>query len=1255
VISWSEAARALFALGGPTAVSAGAGSGKTTALVELCARLLSGDATGAPCDPCEIVAITFTEKAAAELEDRLRAALAERAGRATPGSEEERAWRGRVHGIDRMALGTIHAFAGRLLREHALEAGVDPEATVLDEETAAAWRLEAARQAVVAALDAGRPEARRLVAAHGAGGRRAGLAEMVAELVRERATLGDGPPQPAPDREGEAEAARAAALGAAEALCAARSEVRTPSGRAALEGLAERLAEIGPEERAGPILPRALRRIAALLEPVSRWRPGSTDGALARSLKDDLVRACRAFAPLGAEVLAGPQKRELCGLVAGAEALYAARKSRACALDFDDLLLRARDLLRDDAGLRGELRGRLRALLVDEYQDVNALQHEILELLAGGEGERPLLVAVGDLKQSIYRFRGADVTVFRGVLERFRVEQGARVLCLSANHRSNAALLELVNEVFARCMRPRPGDPRPYELAFGDEDRLLPVRGGGQLPAVEVLADGEEGDAAERRAREARAVAARIRAILSGEAGIEVRERGEDGEERPRRPRLADVAVLLRRLTQVREYERALRAAGVPYRLARGGGFYQAPEVRDMGELLASLAGDEAAPLAALLRSPLCGISDGALLVLSQLGLGTLARRSPDEVVRELLAAYPAAGAAWPELSDEAPGLGPQTSDAARVPVAPSGSPRPSTEAPSPGSTASGTSSSAPASTSTSETPPQAEVRGPRAEAAPSSCEAARLRRFLETWHALAPLLQRVPVHELLSRAVDALDLEAAHLAAPDGERRAANVRKVIALAERFAAEGGTAAAFAARLRRLASRPPREAEADVDPGDAVTLLSVHQAKGLEWPVVFVPDLGASPPTDARRAVRDPSGAIACAFSDPEEDVHHRTAALEAAREESRRAEAAESRRLLYVALTRARDRLVLSGEAGRRGESWRALVEAALEARPDLAIRVPLAEAATFAVGAASRPPDAAPPASPRPMTAPRLAPLAPRPSVRLAVTELAEYARCPRRVWLARHLRLAERGAGPAGGGQDDPDRATARGTLAHAMLSEADLAAPPLALRAALEAAASRRGYDPRSPGVRRIVQDVGRFLWSAPGRALTAAALRGALRREVPFSMRVEGDARAPACYLVGSLDAIVERRDVVEIIDFKYALDARGAAERYRFQVLAYALAASRARPGRPVRAALQFLRGSCATIDVTPSETELRRFAREAPRLAAAADAGEGLCASPAELGRTEARCRESRCELAARCWPAEGLRRTPAGAGPGSR
>jgi ATP-dependent exoDNAse (exonuclease V) beta subunit len=1164
-ITWSEAALHLFQLDAPTAVSAGAGSGKTTCLVELVLRLLSGEATGAPCEPAELAAITFTEKAAAELVERLRAALEARAAAAGT-SEDARAWRRRLHALERMPVGTIHGFAGRLLREHAVEAGLDPELEVADEDTAQGWRQAAARAAVVAALDAGRPAARELAAALGAGGRREGLADVVADLVRERATLGDAaPPAPAPDRAGEARRAWDAVGAGARAVRALRAEVRTATGARAQEALAAALAARPDDPRA----PGALAHVAALAAAVRGWRVGASDGPSARAAREALLAACEAFGPLAAEALAGPQKRELCALVADAEARYGAAKAAARALDFDDLLARARDLLRGDPALLAELRGRLRALLVDEYQDVNPLQQELFELLAGGDGG-PLLVAVGDLKQSIYRFRGADVAVFHGVLARLGAGAG-RVLHLTENHRSRPALLELVNEVFARCMQPSGPAARPYELAFGDADRLVPRRPAAEGPACEILEDAEEGTAAERRAREAAAVAARIRAYASGAAGVAVPEGGTDGE-RLRRPRHGDVAILLRRLTEVGAYAAALAEAGIPYRLARGGGFYQAPEVRDLGELLTSLwRPDDAGAWAALLRSPMCAISDGALFAVSRLGLATLARRAPEEVVAALVAAHPDAARPWPEIGG-----------------------------------------------------------------VPASTEASRLLRFLRTWHALHPLAPRLGPADLLRRAADALDLEAAHLASPGGERRLANHRKALALAERFGRRGGTARALAERLRAQAARRSREPEAELPAEDAVALLSVHQAKGLEWSIVFVPDLGASAPHDGRRALRHPSGALAAAFLDVESGGFVATAALAEAREEARRAGDAESRRLLYVALTRARERLVLSGEAGRAAGSWRALVEAGLAGRPDLALRIPLGEAGTRAVGAAI-PGDAAAPPAPEPL--PALAALRlPSPAPRVAVTALSEHARCPRRAHL-RGLGLAER-AGASGAVLDDPDRATARGTLAHAMLAEVDWAAPPLARRALVEAAALRRGYDPAALGVKRILVDVLRFLGSPGGERLARAARAGALRREVPFLLRLDAEG-LPSCYVTGAIDALVEGRREVAVVDFKYAVARPGAAERYRLQLLSYALAAARAYPGRRVTAGLQFLRGGCASVDVTPSPQELRRFEREAPRLAIEASRGGADAAppTPAELGRDEPRCRAEGCGFVWKCYP----------------
>jgi len=1163
-VVFGEAARALFALEGPTAVSAGAGSGKTTALVELCVRLLEGSALGTPCAPGELAAITFTEKAAEELEERLRAAVAERA-RAAAGSADGQAWLDRLQGLDRMAVGTIHGFCGRLLREHAPEAGLDPEFSVVDEERASAWLLGAAQAAVVAALDAGRPAARALAAVLGPGWR-GGLAPALAALVRERATRGDGGPVSiAPGDEAAAGEARERLLAAAAAVGSAAGAAVSPGARAMAEAVGRALSRLEREDRDGPLSAPGLARLLAVADAVRAGRALKADGEALRDARARLAEGGEALGPLAAEVLAGPQKAEWAALAEDAERRYAARKAAARAVDFDDLLLRARDLLRRDAPLRAELRGRYRALLVDEYQDVNPVQQELFALLApaglapdDGAGGGPVLVAVGDLKQSIYRFRGADVAVFARLLRAFGGGAG-RVLHLSENHRSAPALLELVNEVSARAFRPEPGPPRDDEVVFGERDRLVATLPEGGRPACELLVDAGGGSAAERRAREARAIAERIRALVSGAAGVAVRDRGARA---PRCPRPGDVAILFRRLTQLAPYERALREAGLPSRLARGGGFYQAPEVRDLGELLASLADPgDAGAWAALLRSPLCAISDATLLVLARAGLPRLAR-------------LPAAALA-------------------------------------------------------------AELPGAPAE------ESARLDRFLAAWRALEAVRDRVPPGELLRRAVEALDLDAALLAAPDGERRAVNLEKALALATRLGEDGSGPAELARHLRTMAARPPREPEAELEAGDAVALLSVHQAKGLEWPVVFVPDLGARPRGDGRRALLDGAGRLCAALVDPAREEVLETAAVRAARAGDRRAAAAESRRLLYVALTRARDHLVLSGEAANGAETWRGLVEAGLAGRPELVRRVPLEEASSAAAGPAiAAGPIALPPPAPAP-AAPRLAGPPPLPAVRLAVTALAEYARCPRRHFLGAVLGIPEPQGATGVPPGDDPGRATARGTLAHAMLAEADLGAPPLERRAQLAAAAARRGYDPASPAVRRILAEVARFADAPGGRALALAAREGRLSREVPFLLRVgepgPGDGSG-AAYLVGAIDALVrERRGEVTVVDYKYATPRPGAAERYRLQLLAYAAAAARAFPGVRVRARLQFLRGDHRAVDLTPAAAELARVEQAAPRLAREAARGGGD-RRPERLGRDEGRCRAEGCGFVRHCF-----------------
>jgi hypothetical protein len=224
---------------------------------------------------------------------------------------------------------------------------------------------------------------------------------------------------------------------------------------------------------------------------------------------------------------------------------------------------------------------------------------------------------------------------------------------------------------------------------------------------------------------------------------------------------------------------------------------------------------------------------------------------------------------------------------------------------------------------------------------------------------------------------------------------------------------------------------------------------------------------------------------------------------------------------------------------------------------------------------------------------------------------------------------------------GGDDPVRATVRGTLAHSLLAEVDLLAPPFSRRVLLAAAATRRGGDPNRPGTRRILDDVLQFLDSPSGQRLAERARAGSLRREVPFLLRLPG---SPPCYVDGVIDALAVDAGGVEVLDFKYAPYHPGAEERYRVQLAAYALAASRAFGGQSVKATLHFLRGVPRTVDVTPSEEVLQRLAAEIPALVMGASGVAGRDLSPAAVGRDEVLCRAEGCGFVTRCFRTAGPR-----------
>ena len=393
-------------------VSAGAGTGKTSVLVErfvraVCERGLSVDS---------VLVITYTERAAGELRTRIRERLAS-------GGEQDRA-----RDLDGAWISTIHGFCSRLLRSHPFEAGLDPRFRVLDESQAVVLRTEAFDAALERFCAGRRPERLQLLATYGARGLRAMLTG-VYERLRS--------------------AGRPLDLSVAP-------ETRLAERLAELEEAAKRtLAEGKTHVEGGAQVRRALELLsppppAELLLDLSELRvdaPGS-------ELFDGYHEALAGVESAALDEVAAGDRDLLQELLRAFDLSYRAAKARESALDFEDLQLVARDLLRENERVRAETRWRFRSILVDEFQDTNRLQCELIDLVAGAgagssvsgadRGAVEELFFVGDEFQSIYRFRHADVDVFR---ERRAASPG--VLALTGNYRSRPEVLSVVNEIFA--------------------------------------------------------------------------------------------------------------------------------------------------------------------------------------------------------------------------------------------------------------------------------------------------------------------------------------------------------------------------------------------------------------------------------------------------------------------------------------------------------------------------------------------------------------------------------------------------------------------------------------------------------------------------------------------------------------------------------------------------------------------------------------------------------------------------------------
>jgi ATP-dependent exoDNAse (exonuclease V) beta subunit len=1045
-------------------LEAGAGSGKTRVLVERYCNAVEHDGV----DVDRLLAFTFTERAAAELRQRVRRELTRRAAAAREAGDADTTLRlaDAARDTERAWVMTIHGFCRRLLAAHSVAAGLDPRFRVLAEAEASRLRQRA-------------------------------VGEAVDELIL------DG------DRD--------------VAWASAAYRWRLPEMAIVLH---ERLRNLGEARPSIPDVPDA-----------------AAQGEEAELSPAEAERAARAHEALAA-VLDAFRDR------------YVELKGARSGLDFADLELLALELLQGSDSVRDAWHGRFEHVMVDEFQDTNRVQ---LRLVAALRGENTRVFRVGDEHQSIYRFRNADLEVFREERRRAIADPGSEVLPLRGNFRSRAPVLGLINTVGHALL------PDFEPLAHGRDDEpdgearaelLLTLEAGKGEPK---WSDFEEELALPPSARnativaEARALARRLRQLVD-EGGA---ARGE-------------IVVLLRAFTHVDAYEDALQRAGLDPYVVGGRGYWSQQQVEDLLCLLGTLANpldDEA--LFGALASPACGASPDALWLL---------RRAAGERRH-----------VWPTLSAWLTGGDP------------------------------------------------GEGSGEWLDAVPRD-DVERLRRFHEIH---AELRAEAPVRaldELVERTMDAFGYDLALLSRPGGPGRMANVRKLMRLAREFEEhEGRSLRGFLAAAADSTERDEREGMAPVqaEGHDGVRIMTVHASKGLEFPVVAVPDLG-------RRLSAGHQGGDVAVARDPDHDRPRfgmRLATATAAStnlwgltellDEEKIASAEENCRLVYVAATRARDRLILSGcfrrehakasdpkpgdsplgrllpalaaEDGHLGSGTLELPAApelgdggGAPSRLEVRVNEPGPErAAELAALAGARARGAADDAGP--LSPPLLGELPrPTPVGHLSYSALAGYERCGYRFYVERVIGLRSALPQAASEAEDDPaepdesdevvdpgalpaptfaarHRSLAVGNAVHAALewsAREGWASPSGERLASLLAAEGLGGDAEAQERARSLVEG-----WLGSG---VRAELDGHdVRPEAPFALSLAGSI------VRGKMDLLTIGPGALTVVDFKTdALNGAAPEElggRYSVQRAVYALAAAGSRGGdATVRAVHLFL-------------------------------------------------------------------------------
>lgn len=873
-------------------VEAGAGSGKTALLAGRVALLVAGGV-----EPKKIAAITFTEAAASELleridrfvgrllQDDVPVELNDALPEGLTADQKERLQAG-AGALDELTCTTIHGFCQQLIKPYPVEAGIDPGAAIIDP-AAAEIAYQDLMEAWLSARfgrDRGAEGLGRIPPITNAGTEEDFFTELLVkatdatlDLIKKTAGFlkfhrTAGATGQEVNRSTFADLARSVedmvtwydACGVAE-----------PTTGELIEDL-QRVAALARKAATDPLTGRRIAELLFHTAPkackkddivFTQWRrkgkwkdaakaagQSTAQGEQLSTAGETLYQACdAAYRSFCATIGALAFERFVAEFDA-LRSLYADYKRNAALLDFDDLLHHARELLKSNEAVRQSLARRYPRILVDEFQDTDPLQAEILWRLAGeGDEAAPwhervirsgALFLVGDPKQAIYRFRGADVETYLAAKQALAERDADAVLEITANFRSQAGVLTFVNTHFSSLLDSAQGQPGFTALA--------PVRAQGDRPSVAAF-DIPIGDqhrntngnlVVDLMRREEAAIVAETVSRLIGTYEV------WDKDLREFRPAKAgDIALLAPTGTSLWIYERALEDRNVPIATQAGKGFFRRQEVQDLIAIARAITDRrDTLALGALLRGPLVGLTEEAIA---------------DEIESlQHAAGGPYRLHLWTDV---------------------------------------------------------AQISSPA------------LKQALTVLQNLARKIRRATPYQLMAEAVEELQvrptLKARH---PRGAERAlANVELVLEMARAYAARG--MADFSRALWQRWEDGDAQAEGRPDAeSNAVSLTTIHSAKGLEWPVVIPINTTTNLWSDTSFLYRR-----------QDDSVHFRVLGYPSADYDTvaqdERAEVARERvRLWYVALTRARDLLLLPRQSERVSGDWLSLVTLDIDGLPAL-------------------------------------------------------------------------------------------------------------------------------------------------------------------------------------------------------------------------------------------------------------------------------------------------------------------------------